>query len=79
VPEVIFTDWDSEELRNKIKEALASSVDPNQRDERKKGRKLVGFCKKAREFGLEWGWIDTLCFDKRVSLKISELRVGNSH
>lgn len=28
--------------------------------------KIVGFCQKARSMKLKYGWIDTICIDKRV-------------
>lgn len=28
--------------------------------------KILGFCKTATSLGLEYGWLDTLCIDKKV-------------
>lgn len=65
-PEVLFQDWTDEHLRNKILAGMADPEAPRNWDRKKKGRKLLGFCKMAKEFGHEYGWIDTLCIDKRV-------------
>lgn len=65
-PEVLFQDWDlaiQDEFRDAMKRLDVVSGWPP----KKKGRKLAGFCGKARSLGLEWGWVDTLCIDKRVS------------
>jgi len=47
---------------------------PGRRDmENLKGfAKLAGFCRKAREDGYEWVWIDTCCIDKSSSAELSE-------
>lgn len=39
---------------------------------RKGFQKIVGFCQKAREDGLKYGWVDTCCIDKRHSAELSE-------
>jgi len=41
-------------------------------ESRKGFQKIVGFCKKAREDNLEYGWVDTCCIDKRNSTELSE-------
>ncbi|KAK0738707.1 heterokaryon incompatibility protein-domain-containing protein [Schizothecium vesticola] len=41
-------------------------------ENRKGFRKIVGFCEKAREADLEYGWVDTCCIDKRNSTELSE-------
>jgi len=35
-------------------------------------QKVANFCQKAKEFGLDFGWIDTCCIDKRSSAELSE-------
>lgn len=68
--EFLFQDWTSD-LQNELKEALSpnttTSFQPARAARGYASRKLVGFCLFARSFGLKYGWIDTLCIDKRVS------------
>lgn len=41
-------------------------------ENRKGFQKIVGFCQKAREDGLKYGWVDTCCIDNRRSAELSE-------
>jgi hypothetical protein len=34
--------------------------------------KILNFCRKGKENGFEWGWIDTCCIDKTSSAELSE-------
>ena len=35
-------------------------------------RKALEFCRIAKERGLEWAWLDTVCIDKTSSVELSE-------
>jgi len=36
------------------------------------GKKLIGFCEKAKEYGCEFAWSDTCCIDKASSAGFQE-------
>lgn len=58
--------WTKEELN--FKEVLKERADPD-----KKGyRKLVGACRVAAGYHVDYLWIDTCCIDKRSSAELSE-------
>lgn len=54
-PEVLYKDWDSDDLKDEIAAAVRQSTSQETWDRKKKGRKLLGFCRKAKNFGLSWG------------------------
>lgn len=64
-PEVLYQEWDAA-LQADL---LAAMNDGNGLETwhlGRRGRKLLGFCLRSSEFGLEYGWVDTLCIDKSV-------------
>lgn len=64
-PEVLFQDW-NDALQNDLLNGMADPGAPANWPDGCLGRKLLGFCKKARPFGVRYVWVDTLCIDKRV-------------
>lgn len=72
-PEVVFENLlANPEIRDELLRAMEAAPGEEIFAERraKFGKKLVGFSRKSIDMGLEYGWIDTLCIDKRVSRKI---------
>lgn len=77
-PEVLFEDWGPEKgpesgLQHKLRVLFKGETGLDELDAKEKGRKLLGFCLKARKFGLRYGWIDTLCINKSVSLTVQQV------
>lgn len=60
--EILFEHWKSE-LAQQVQEAMSSAVEGIRS---KALQKVSGLSKIALELDLEFGWIDTLCIDKRV-------------
>lgn len=66
--EIVFEEWGPElaaELKASVENCAPETFQP---DRGAAGRKLAGFCRKALDLGFEYGWIDTLCIDKRVCI-----------
>jgi hypothetical protein len=71
IPEyaILSHTWEEEEV------LFSDLRDSSSRDtsRHKKGwQKILGACKRAREDGLEWVWIDTCCINKESSAELSE-------
>lgn len=65
-PELVFDEWDPDVARS-LKEEMAIDAATDAYDFLPETRKkIIGFTKKALAFGLEYGWIDTLCIDSKV-------------
>lgn len=64
-PEVLFDHW-SHDLRQKMLKGMDDEECPRNWLPTGPGRKLLGFCKTARSFGLDYVWIDTVCINKSV-------------
>lgn len=63
-PELLFEYLTPEVSRNLLEDMSAPG---SRRD--KAHQKIVGFCKIALDLDFEYGWLDTLCIDKRVRTK----------
>lgn len=65
-PEVLYEEWDLE-LQAQLQTAVAASDGLETWELTRRGRKLLAYCKTSLSLGFTYGWIDTLCIDKRVS------------
>lgn len=73
IPEyaILSHTWEDDELS--FQELLAVQDDPKDPATNKSGyRKVVDTCRKAREDGIAYVWIDTCCIDKTSSAELSE-------
>lgn len=65
-PQVLYEDMSNRELRAQFVKAMEDDDAFASWPKMEKGRKLIGFCKKAMKLGIVYGWVDTCCIDKKV-------------